>query len=285
MKIQKNTIFVICLLWGAVLFAGCGKDDNAVKSSTMPVIKAEENIGENEKSNGLTEFDAFEGIYPSFSGTSPDGTASIVYKNKTNPMRYFYSIEPHSNLRNGDVVIISIDDDDPEKTANENGYTLIETEKEFVVEGLDYYVETIDEITDEMQNKMNEWATASIKADMSKQVIEVSLKDCEIIGYYLLSKVTDSYDLNNHCYSVYKITITIIDQEVSYYYCARFDNIIIKGDGSCKVTGGSGITLDGFYENDYRIQGCQTLDEVYEECIDDWCWDTENYKLETNMTK
>lgn len=200
-------------------------------------------------------------------------------------MRYFYNIEPHSDLRNGDVVIISIDDDDPEKTANENGYTLIETEKEFVVEGLDHYVETIDEITNEMQNKMNEWVTASIKADMSKQVIEVSLKDCEIIGYYLLSKVTDSYDLNNHCYGVYKITITIIDQEVSYYYCARFDNIIIKGDGSCKVTDGSDISLDAFYEDDYRIQGFQTLDEIYEECIDDCCWDTENYKLETNLIK
>lgn len=65
MKMQKNTIFVICLLWGAVLFAGCGKDDDTVKASTMSVIRTEENIGENEKSNGLTEFDAFERIYPS----------------------------------------------------------------------------------------------------------------------------------------------------------------------------------------------------------------------------
>lgn len=287
MNTPKNMMLLIILLCGAALFTGCGKekDTDIVKSDTLSVIRTEEDNGKKEKSGELTEFDAFEGIYPSFSGTSPDGTASIVYKNKTNPMRYFYNIEPHSDLRNGDVVKISIDDDDPEKTANKYGYTLLETEKEFVVEGLDYYVETIDEISDEMQTKMKDWVISSIEADMSKRVSEVSLNNCETMGYYLLSKMTNAYDLNNHCYGIYKITLTYSEQKISYYYCARFDNIIIKNDGSCKVTGGSDITLDSFYEGDYRVRGCQTLDEVYEECVEDWCWDTENYKLETNITK
>lgn len=278
MKIRKNLIFLISLLCGVVLFAGCGKDDDTVKSGTMSVIRTEENIGEKEKSDGLTEFDAFEGIYPSFSGTSPNGTASVVYKNKTNPMRYFYNIEPHSGLRNGDVVKISIDDDDPEKTANENGYTLIETEKEFVVEGLDYYVETIDEITDELQEKMQDGVISDINAELNRRSSNAMFKSCEIIGYYLLSKATDDYGLNNHCYGVYKITIINSEQEISYYYCDRCDNIIIKNDGSCKVTSGNSNVTS-------KIQGCQTLDEIYEECIEDWCWDTEKYKLETNVTK
>lgn len=287
MNTPKNMIFLIILLCGGALLTGCGKENDTatVKTSTLSVIRTEEDTGEKEKTGELTEFDAFEGIYPNFSGTSPNGTASVVYRNKANPMRYFYSVEPRSDLRNGDVVKISIDGDDPEKKANEYGYTLLETEKEFVVEGLDYYVETIDEISNEMQEKMSDWVIASIQADMSKRVSEVSLNNCETIGYYLLSKKTNVYDLNNHCYGVYKNTIIYSGQEISYYYCARFDNIIIKKDGSCKVTGGSTITLDSFYEGDYRIRGCQTLDEIYEECVEDWCWDTENYKLETNISK
>lgn len=114
----------------------------------------------------------------------------------------------------------------------------------------------------------------------------MTLKDSEVIGYYLLSKVTDNYSLNNHCYGVYKITIANSELELSYYYCERFDNIIIRNDGSCKITtGNSDLTSNVFYEGDYRIRGCQTLDEIYEECIEDWCWDTENYKLETNISK
>jgi len=283
MKMRKNIIFLLSILCGVVLYTGCGKEDDAIESGTLSVIR-EEDTEEKKDSDGLTEFDAFEGIYPSFSGVSPDGSASVVYKNKANPMRYFYSIEPHSGLKNGDVVKITIDGDDPERTANEYGYTLIETEKEFVVEGLDYYVSAIDEITDEMQGKMKDWVMASIKADMTKQVSQATLNDCEIIGYYLLSKATDGYELNNYCYVVFKITIETSSQEVPYYYCARYDNIIIKKDGSCKVTGGTDITTDSFYVDDYRIRGCQNMDEVYEKCINDWCWDTEKYNLETNIS-
>ncbi len=276
MNTPKNMIFLIILLCGGALLTGCGKENDTatVKTSTLSVIRTEEDTGEKEKTGELTEFDAFEGIYPNFSGTSPNGTASVVYRNKANPMRYFYSVEPHSDLRNGDVVKISIDGDDPEKKANEYGYTLLETEKEFVVEGLDYYVETIDEITDELQQKMQDRVISNINAELNRRSSNAMLKDCELIGYYLLSKVTDSYDLNNHCYGVYWITIIKSEQEMSYYYCERCDNIIIKNGGGCKITTGHSDMIS-------KTKGCQTLDEIYEECVEDWCWDTENVSVKS----
>lgn len=284
MKMRKSMIFIISLLCG-VMVIGCGKKEPETQSGTISVIREEETEAK-EQSDGLTEFDPFEGIYPSFSGISPDGTASIVYKNKTNPMRYFYNIEPHSDLRNGDVVKISINDDDPEKTANEHGYTLLETEKEFVVEGLDYYVEAIDEITDELQDEMIEQVSSHVRADVKRYNGDVSLSDCKLIGYYLLSQSTRNYDINNFCYGVYEITVTCPERDISYFYCARFTNIVIKSNGGYKITmGADDVSSDVFYEGDYRIKGCSNLDEIYEACVADWCWDTETYDLETNMPK
>ena len=282
MNTPKNMMFLIILLCGAAFFTGCSKENETatVQSGTLSVIRTEEDTG--EKKGSLIKIDPFERLDAAFTGTAPDASAGIKYlKSADYPMNYHFEIEPKDNLRNGDVIRMYITDVNAEQIANDNGYTLTATEKEFIVDGVDYYVETLDQITEELQNEMNERAGSFISENVEKSMTGVNLESYEFIGNYLLNKKTDIYNTQNHCFCVYKVNTSFPNGTLSYYYCTDYRFVEIRHGRDNNFVGGG--TYNSFYIGEYRFIGYKTLDELYEDCITQSL--LENYSLESDVKK
>lgn len=282
MKRTKKLAVVIGLICGAML-SGCGnkaaESDNGEVNTTINVLDI---VGkEDDATNGeLIEVDPFERLDVVFLGTAPSGTADIKYVHPADyPMSYKFEIEPRFDLRNGDIVRMYIIDEDAEQIANDNGYTLTATEKEYVVEGLDFYVESLDQITDELQDEMNKSAEEIIEDDINSKMEDVILQSYKFIGNYFF-RFEDSV---NYCYSIYKVNTTCPAGEVTYYSCVKFGLIRIRYGRDNTFWEGLG-TANTFYVDGYRFVGYKTLDELTADC--NAVMETGgNYTFESNMTE
>ncbi len=286
-NILAMTVGLVC----GTIIVGCGNQtaevDNVEISTTINVLDI---VGkENAATDGeLIEVDPFERLDVVFAGTAPSGTADIKYVHPADyPMSYSFEIEPRLDLRNGDIVRMYITDEDAEQTANDNGYTLTATEKEYIVEGLDFYVESLNQITDELQDAMNKRAGDFIKDNVDRRMKGVTLLDYALVGNYLLCQAKDvKSGLWNHCYSVYKVNASCPSGEVTYYYYVEFSSLEIRNGRNDNFWDGLGST-NIFYVGEYKFIGYETLDEVLAACngIMEEQTANGNYTFESNMTE
>lgn len=289
MKRTKKLAVVIGLICGAML-SGCGnkaaESDNGEVNTTINVLDI---VGkEDDAANGeLIEVDPFERLDVVFMGTAPNATVEFNYARPADyPMSYHFAFEPDSNLRNGDTVKMYITDEDAEQIANDNGYTLTSTEKEYVVEGVDYYVESLDQITDELREQMNESAGKIIEEGLVKHVEGAILQNYEYVGDYFFNRINMVSDANNYCYSVYKVDVLYSGEIVTYYYLAQFSFIEIRVNRENSIHASIGSTK-GFYIDDYHFIGYQSLDGLISDCDEIVQKKTTNgnYTFESNMTE
>ena len=127
------------------------------------------------------EVDPFETVSVTFEGIAPNGTARVNSNNST----FSYSLDKSSGLSNDDVVKVSIGDDTSRYISQ--GMIVNETEREFTVEGLSAYAMKIDDIPQDIQDKMKSQTEDMIKADCSGWNEGNSLKSVDFIGYYFLA--------------------------------------------------------------------------------------------------
>lgn len=286
MKRTKKLAVVIGLICGAML-SGCGnkaaESDNGEVNTTINVLDI---VGkEDDAANGeLIEVDPFERLDVVFMGTAPNATVEFNYARPADyPMSYHFAFEPEDNLRNGDVVRMYITDENAEQIANDNGYTLTSTEKEYVVEGVDYYVESLDQITDELREQMNESAKQFIENNIRNGI---TLENYEYIGSYLLSKVKDVNGDLNCVYNIYQINASCPSGEVTYYCYTKYSYVEIRYGRKNNYYGGTGSTKS-FYIDDYQFIGYKTLEELISDCdaIVQKLTANGNYTFESNMTE
>lgn len=214
---------------------------------------------------GLTEvskFDAFEGLEVSFSGTAPNGRADMVYTGHRMD-GYDFTCDKTIGLENGDIVTVSIPGD-VTYYIEQYGEVPDTFEKEFEVSGLDEYVESYADLTDDFLSELKSEAEDVIYARTAAEYDSgMSLSGLEYAGYIMLdAKIKESYDDpmaapaaeetgQNAVYIIWRGTVSSSDGQFSaskIYFPVSFSNIVnsngtLKYGGSAWVEGNS--QLDG----------------------------------------
>ena len=224
----------------------------------------------------LGSFNAFDGIEVEYSGTAPNGKATIkkgrfdgVYSNLT------YSCDKPFDLRNGDQVKVSVtygfNNNQAESEyliAKEYGELPETWEKTFTVEGLQFWVEKINDIPkeslDAMKNQMQDYYDIRVENDSTK------INSLDYIGSYLLfPKDTNDPFKKNSLILVYKVESTNdMIGDLSYYTCIGFSDLKII-DGICNVD----LTTYDIYEEHIECDGqlitygYKNIDEVFSICV------------------
>jgi hypothetical protein len=183
----------------------------------------------------IEKIDPFKDLSISFSGIAPNGIVDYDYNNdNSNINTYSFSVNNRNGLRNGDVVTFSIDFSDVDTLRN--GYILTEKEKQFVVEGLEEYIDKYAALSSTFIDVLKSETKDTILAYIANSYIkECNVNDLTYAGYILNSSKTGStfFMNNNDLYIIYsgmashtegKFTTTKV------YFPVKFSNIIKNGN-------------------------------------------------------
>lgn len=233
----------------------------------------------------IATFDPFEGVEVEFSGTAPNGTATIK-NNSTSKYasKLKFKLDKSSGLSNGDTVTVEVNDGNSQ---NPTQYfiNLCEavpsaTEKQFTVSGLSAYISSASQIPEDNMNTMKKQAEDVISAYVAKNWSEESNMDsCKYVGNYFLSSKSGNGGEQNIIYLVYKIQATIysekreINDTFEFYTSVRFSNMLMLADGKFSMdvskyvlasdtftkTYGSGF----FNTYNYYVKGYELLDTLF----------------------
>ena len=240
----------------------------------------------------IEDFDPFADIEVVYSGMAPN--ASVAVKNTPNDLSLKYTWDKSNGLSNGDTVTLSVsanNGDDLEKYCLEHGKRLTATEKTYTVESLAGYVQKLEDISEDMLEKMNQQAQDKLNASIASNWAEESkLKDSKLLGYYfLVPKEGSNAWVNNYLYLVYENKVYIDKNkndvtvgDVTYYYYTCFEDIMLLEDGTCSVNlSNSNVPNNTFkveykytdknwgWENNgnYYFYGYKDLDSMFSDCV------------------
>ena len=209
----------------------------------------------------FVEYDPFKDLEVTFEGTAPYATVSLDDYN----MEYSFldfDIDKTQNLRNGDVITITLEmDEDFEENCISNGVIITNTKKEYTVSGLTSYVEKIEDIPEDGMDSMKGQAEDAFNAYVAKWNNPASMKGFNYIGsYYLTRKEYDSWYSSNCLFLVYEVSYdgrteeepeeeTKIKEPFTYYYYVCFYDLVLLEDGTFSVD------LNNYEKSDNRWDG------------------------------
>ena len=112
----------------------------------------------------IREIDPFADIEVTFSGTSPNASASVENNSSDEALEsLYYSVEPSYDLAKGDTVTVSVDADE-EYMLETYGCKLTSTSKDYTCDNVDEYISDGKDISDEALEDMKDAAKDSIDA-------------------------------------------------------------------------------------------------------------------------
>jgi hypothetical protein len=216
-----------------------------------------------------------------------------------------FSCDKTNGLSNGDVIIVSINEDSVESYAENLGMVPAELTKEYTVEGLTSYLSKIDEIDNDALESMQSQASDVYYAHVAQNWNEgEELQSFSYLGEYLLTiKNGDSYWGNNNIlYLVYKAQVrdSYSNDGDSYnkvndiYWYISYSDLKVDGDGSVVVdlssyntpydsfTVDSGVSTGWFSTKSWYYYGYQTLDELYKTVVTS---NIDSYNHEDNVSE
>lgn len=235
----------------------------------------------------LPEFDPFEYCEIVISGISSEAHATINYLDGSPIGNYQFILSKNSELSNGDVITITAQGfyKDLNELAKEEHYRLSRDTMELTVEGLDEYVESVSDITDNAIELMKETAIEVYKSDNDWSSVE-SLEIMKM--YFLYSEVARNNESvmfstnRNRLFFVFmaKRTDPNSDVVVDQYYYVCFYDLIRHKDGTVDVNTeiygkpyGTGTawfgTVGAAFVSDNRFFiGYPNLDSLYADAIE-----------------
>lgn len=206
-------------------------------------------------------FNPFDGVTIAYSGTAPNGSASVEYPYDEDYFYYLnYSFDKRDGLSNGDTIKVTVSISGSEENFVENyGMVPSPTEQTYTVEGLMAYIDKAEDIPDELMISMQNQAEDIIKAKVANSWDDnVSLKSLVYMGNYFLTSKGDQWD-HNRCALVYKLTAeetmetedegTVIE-DVDLYYYVQFSDLLTEEDG----TGAVDITNYTVTNNRFNVE-------------------------------
>ena len=224
------------------------------------------------------EFNPFDYMEVSFSGIAPAGNISIP--SASTPIGTIcYTASSTYGLRNGDVITVTACNNSAgtlESLADENGYRLTGDTLEYTVTGLDEYVTTMSDITDDALNMLQEQAVNAFYASTDWDGDE-TINSITYDGMYFMSKRPEStaWSANNRCYIILKINASNPNIEnLEYYYFVSYEDLVLLNDGTVTVNttyynvpyGSNFLGLSGAafaVDNDHYYVGYQDLNGIF----------------------
>lgn len=202
------------------------------------------------------QVDPFEGLEVSFSGIAPGGQLNYTYSGDSPAIStYSFSASQTYNLKNDDVVTITFSFN--EQSMLQQGIVITDQEKDYVVSGLDEYVQSYAGLTADFLTAMKSEAEDKIYAyTASSYNNESSLSDLQYAGYIM--SVAKSADIwfgsNNSLYLIYSGTVSNTAgyfPTAKVYFPVKFSNILNAGGelsyGSLDGIVGSSSLGDSWY--------------------------------------
>lgn len=190
---------------------------------------------------GLTEvgtFNPFDYVSVSFSGISPNGSVTITPDYDQPEIQYVsFFADKNSGLKTGDPVVVSASiSGSIDSFVERFGCVLGKTEETYTVDALSRYIANIEDVPEEMYDKMNKQLQDTYYADTCGPDVSVSIK---LVGNYLCTmKEGMTGSPNNYLYYVYQASYSDGERGISdftYYWYGYFNNIMILADGTCTV--------------------------------------------------
>ena len=241
-----------------------------------------------KKVSGLDEvgkFDAFADLSVTFTGRDTKGQAELDYTG-TDLNLYDFNCDQTSGLSNGDTVTVSISDSNVDYYAETLGMVPMEMEKEYTVEGLEYYLNNISEVSADALAQMQQQAVDVYHAKAAQDWGEgETLESLDYVGNYLL---TSKKSQDNYLFLVYKAQVRdsyTNDAGSSYneandvYWYIRYEDLLVDADGNVNVdvtdyrTPGSRLRVDsgvssGWWSTKtWDYYGYETLDDLYKDVV------------------
>lgn len=268
---------------------------------------------------GLPEietFDPFEGVELVFSGVEPEGKAEIV-QTDNNPYGLSFKYE-NTGLSNGDVITVTAYayggwfgeyKDFDETFIEEHGAKPAYVTKDFVVEGLGKYIQSIDDISPEMKDFMFQHCEDKIESYYAQMDSEYDYDyyDAQrtFLGAYVRNrKPTGRGSDQNYIDFIYRIDESsdivpfynakeLTHADMTYYHVFSFKNAIGLPDGTTNMDVNHikdnlqwnlGDHTCKFDINGTRISryGYKTLTEVYNDYVSA---NIDNYSLTENTVE
>ena len=224
----------------------------------------------------LQDIDPYEGMEVSFGGISPNGYVEYVYTGSSPYVSQdSFVLDKDSNLKNGDVVTISIEPYN-EQIAAQNGYRFTETSKSYTVEGLDEYVQTYASIPDAFLEYVKEEAQDTINAYVAREYSDACpLTPIEYAGYiFNVAKEGKKANDINELYIIYRGTVSHNENKfhsTMVYYPVLYSNLLlsdgqIQSDEQTSISGSS-ILMDNGILNRYTTSGYTNPLVAYSELL------------------
>lgn len=173
----------------------------------------------------LIPVDPFEDVTVTFDGASPEGYASYNNDSDIDCVDWAsMEFDKRDGLKNGDVVKLTVDPDDVDYAVSK-GYRFTATSKEYTVEGLDYYYNSIEEISEEHMAEYQKAAEEELEI-RAEWIYDAEMTDIKVIGTYFAKSTVHA--TNNKIVFVYTATLTSTEGD--------FDPTTIYIPVSMKVT-------------------------------------------------
>ncbi len=255
------------------------------------------------KVSGLKEvatFDAFADVDVTFEGVGPNGHINIKYNGKELSDSDF-TCDSYDGLSNGDVVVVSIREDNIDEYAKSLGKIPAKASKEYKVKGLESYLTKASKLNDETLKSMQAQAEDVFHANATDWDEEVSLESLTYLGTYLLNaKDAEVWGPQNSLFLVYKVrtNINYADGGTSfagpceYYWYICYDNVLVssKGKSSNNLTDystpsdsyifDSGVDDGWFGTLKWYFDGYASIDDLYESVVTS---NRDDYNFEDNV--
>lgn len=259
--------------------------------------------------DAVDTFDAFDGVSVEFSGTSPNGKATVnCLPGLEESDSLYYTLDTDSSLKNGDTVTLSVSSNrnDFGDCIEEYGAIPAETEKQFTVSGLDEYITTADQldgsVLESLQHQAEDVMHANVANNWNSET--ESLEGMEYLGNYILTPKSGSFRTENNLVTLaYKISVhnhyrnfddEVYDGNSDYYWYITFQNVRkdAKGnvtggldsyttpDDSCKVDSGVKMFSSGSSTMTWSYRGYNTVDDLYSGAV---LKNVESYNHQDNL--
>ena len=281
--------------------------DDKIKDKYKVKLEYEDTVETVEDLEDVVVFDPFAAIEEvTFSGTAPDGSASVVYADNpqwadkvtdeqksvlNDNVRYYYSWETTSGFSNGDTFTVTIENPENLKEYLEPYGLTFETEsKDYVCEGLASYVGALSEIPDATMEKMQK----EVRDDFAAYVAESWNADKEFfnsmtyIGAYMLTPKEGVWGDKNQVYLVFRVNAenTGSNGPFDFYYCVRFRNLMTLADGTCSVDLSDTYAITQYFTKGkngwghFYYYGYEDLDSLFSKVVTS---NLNNYEYESTV--
>ncbi len=230
-------------------------DEELVKQTLNCNVKFSDG---NQKVEGLEPVekkDIFKDVILEYDGIAPNSYAHINYTgSEFSP--YNFVLDKTNNIKNGDIIKVTLDVTDMSYYAGHFGWVPESLSKDFKVSGLQEYVGSYGDLSEDFLSKARKDAEDTILAYAASSYGKASsLSDLSYAGYILNSAKEGSGYLSsyNNLYIILSGTVSNTEGKFAntkVYFPVRFSNIL---------TGDDGITYDG----KPNIEGHSNIDSIW----------------------